>query len=209
MKTSTIPVCIILSMYLMTSVNSSSVFKLGPKTAWLLASSSSDPTATATGSIGSTGSKRTANEILNDWKNAQKESGKEKKPNSLSNNSNGTVASIVSNEQKAEKTISDPKTIVTISPKSIELKQNSSSPAVPTEPQGIADPSPQVNSCLIFNQEPSQLNQDFHPRYKLGLILTRNCHNLTRIFSPGDFRQGGGTRKDGMEHCRSYFGIKR
>ena len=36
-----------------------------------------------------------------------------------------------------------------------------------------------------FNPELSQLNQDFYPRYKLGLILTRNCHNLTRIFTPG------------------------
>ena len=31
------------------------------------------------------------------------------------------------------------------------------------------------------NPELSQLNQDFYPRYKLGLSLTRNCHNLTRI----------------------------
>jgi hypothetical protein len=35
-----------------------------------------------------------------------------------------------------------------------------------------------------FNPELSQLNQDFYHRYKLGLILTRNCHNLTRIFTP-------------------------
>ena len=38
---------------------------------------------------------------------------------------------------------------------------------------------------LILTPELSQLNQDFYPRYKLGLILTRNCHNLTRIFTPG------------------------
>jgi hypothetical protein len=36
-----------------------------------------------------------------------------------------------------------------------------------------------------FNPELSQLNQHFYPRYKLGLISTRNCHNLTSIFTPG------------------------
>ena len=41
------------------------------------------------------------------------------------------------------------------------------------------------NFLSDFNPELSQLNQDFHPRYKLVLILTRNCHNLTRIFTPG------------------------
>ena len=39
--------------------------------------------------------------------------------------------------------------------------------------------------CSAFNPELTQLNQDFHNRYKLGLILPRNCHNLTRIFSLG------------------------
>ena len=29
----------------------------------------------------------------------------------------------------------------------------------------------------------SLLNQYFYPRYKLGLTITRNCHNLTRIFT--------------------------
>ena len=29
--------------------------------------------------------------------------------------------------------------------------------------------------------ELSQLNQYFHPRYILGLLLPQNCHNLTRI----------------------------
>ena len=39
-----------------------------------------------------------------------------------------------------------------------------------------------------FTPELSQLNQDFYPRYKLGLILPRNCHNLARIFTPGAVR---------------------
>ena len=45
--------------------------------------------------------------------------------------------------------------------------------------------SAEVSRPGLLTPELSQLNQDFHPRYKLGLILTRNCHNLTRIFTPG------------------------
>ena len=50
---------------------------------------------------------------------------------------------------------------------------------------------PQVHNGSNFTPELSQLNQDFYHRYKLGMILTRNCHNLTRIFSPttGDLRK--------------------
>ena len=41
----------------------------------------------------------------------------------------------------------------------------------------------EVNSRYENNPEMSQLNQDFYPtRYKLGLTLPRNCHNLTRIY---------------------------
>ena len=40
-------------------------------------------------------------------------------------------------------------------------------------------------SLTNFTPELSQLNQDFYPRYKLGLTLPRNCRNLTRIFTPG------------------------
>ena len=43
----------------------------------------------------------------------------------------------------------------------------------------------QVYTGSNFTPELSQLNQDFHPRYTLGLILPRNCHNLTRISTPG------------------------
>ena len=41
-----------------------------------------------------------------------------------------------------------------------------------------------LNSRSNFTPEVSQLNQDFHPRYKLGLTLPRKCHNLTRISTP-------------------------
>jgi hypothetical protein len=35
---------------------------------------------------------------------------------------------------------------------------------------------------VCFPLPPPSTNLDY-PRYKLGLILTRNCHNLTRIFT--------------------------
>ena len=47
------------------------------------------------------------------------------------------------------------------------------------------DFNPKVSPGVIyFNPKWSQLNQDFNPKVSPGVILTRNGHNLTRIFIP-------------------------
>jgi hypothetical protein len=38
---------------------------------------------------------------------------------------------------------------------------------------------------LVLDNNKDVLVEFYAPWYKLGLILTRNCHNLTRIFTAG------------------------